>query len=255
MVAFLLLSACSNQGEWTLETWGEEYIEEEIPSADFADGCEATYDTFLVSMTEMGLVDGNGEYAATIPGSLVFDVSQVGPHFVGSSAAPVGLYTTVKARIAPSTDLEAGNATEAQVALLRDNGWSVYAEGSATCGAETVSFAWGYAGDTTYLCEPSGLEVPRGGAALSELTIHGDHLFYDGLEDPDAQVRGRAIVDADADGDGIVTHAELAAVDVAPLGYTVGRFGDVRNLDQFVGHLTTTLGHIDGEGHCTTVRQ
>ncbi len=58
----------------------------------------------------------------------------------------------------------------------------------------------------------------------------------------------------DGDGDGQVTLAELEAVDIAPLGYTVGKFGEVRDLRQFVTHLTTTLGHIDGEGHCTTLR-
>ena len=251
----LLLVGCGAQGEWTLETWGEDYIEQRIPSDDFADGCTASYDTFLVGLTDLGLVDGNGDFAATIDGALVFDMAQEGPHLVGTAAAPVGLYTTVKARIAPSADFASGNATVEQVALLADNGWSVYASGTATCGDDQVSFAWGFAGDTTYLCAPEGLEVPRGGAALSELTIHGDHLFYDGLEDPDAQVRAAAIVAADADGDGVVTQAELAQVDVAPLGYTVGQFGAVRTLADFVDHLTTTLGHIDGEGHCTTVRR
>jgi len=254
LAPLLLLAACGGQGEWTLETWGEEYIEEEIPEADFEDGCSATFDEFLVGMTDLGLVDGNGEFAATIDGALVFDVAKPGPHLVGTVAAPTGLYPTVQGRIAPANDLQAGNATAEQVARLVDNGWSVAARGAVTCGADTVTFDWGFDTDTTYSCEPEGLEVPRGGAGLSELTIHGDHFFYDGLEDPDAGVRGQAIVDADADADGVVTLEELAAVDVAPLGYTVGQYGDVSDMRQFVTHLTTTLGHIDGEGHCNVTR-
>ena len=63
-------------------------------------------------------------------------------------------------------------------------------------------------------------------------------------------VRGQAIADADADADGVVTLAELEAVPVATLGYQVGQYSEVTNLAQFVGFLTQTLGHVDGEGHC-----
>jgi len=251
---FLVLAACAGEGEWSLNTWGEDYIEEEIPSEEFADSCSATFDEFLVGMTGLGLIDGNGEFAATIDGALVFDVSQKGPHLVGTSPAPVGLYPTVEGRIAPSSDLAAGNASAEQVARLVDNGWSVAARGAITCGSDTVTFDWGFATDTTYTCDPEGLEVARGGAASSELTIHGDHFFYDGLEDPDAGVRGQALVDADANADGVLTLEELEGVDIAPLGYTVGQFGEVRDLRQFVTHLTSTLGHIDGEGHCAVTR-
>lgn len=253
-VLFALLCGCTAEGGWTLNTWGEDYIEEAIPPDAFVDDCAAAYDTFQVVLSEEGLVDGNGVFVATVAGAQVFDVHLPGPHLVGSVPAPVGLYPTVQARIAPHADPELGNVDPEQASAILDNGWSIYVEGSVRCGLDSVRLAWGFDTDTTYVCEPEGLEVPRGGAGLSELTIHGDHLFYDGLEDPDARLQGLAIVAADADGDGWVTLAELEAVDVAPLGYTVGRFGEVRDLRQFVTHLTTTLGHIDGEGHCTTLR-
>lgn len=92
--------------------------------------------------------------------------------------------------------------------------------------------------------------MPAGGEAGTELTIHGDHLFYDGLEDPDAGLQGQPIVAADADGNGVITQDELAAVDVAGLGYSVGQHSEVTDLDAFITFLTRTLGHVDGEGHC-----
>jgi hypothetical protein len=78
------------------------------------------------------------------------------------------------------------------------------------------------------------------------LAIHGDHLFYDGLENPDAVVRGVAIAEADADADGTVTLDELDAVHVAGLGYEVGQYSDVTTLGEFVTFLTRTLGQPRG---------
>lgn len=112
------------------------------------------------------------------------------------------------------------------------------------------TFDWSFDTDTTYNCEPEDLTIPAGGEDGTELTIHGDHLFYDGLENPDAEVRGAAIADADADADGVVTQAELDLVQVATLGYEVGQYSEVTTLGDFVSFLTRTLGHVDGEGHC-----
>lgn len=249
-LAMLALSACAGEGDWTLTTWGEEYIEESIPSADFADGCEVVYDTFLVVDQDLALLDGDGQVAGEIPGALVFDMTQAGPHEVGTVTVPATHYDTVTWRIAPAADLEPGNATDDQVSRISDLGASIVAEGTVTCGDTTVSFSWDFDTDTLYECEPEDLTIPAGGNDETELTVHGDHLFYDGLENPDAEVRGQAIVDADADADGEVTMDELEAVSVAELGYDVGSRSEVTDLGAFVAYLSQTLGHVDGEGHC-----
>ena len=55
---------------------------------------------------------------------------------------------------------------------------------------------------------------------------------------------------ADEDADGTVTTEELAAHDITALpNYGVGSL-DIDDLQGFVDHMTTTLGHIDGERHC-----
>jgi hypothetical protein len=127
---------------------------------------------------------------------------------------------------------------------------SVHAVGAITCEGQAVDFDWAFSTDTLYLCEPEDLTIPAGGEGVTELTVHGDHLFYDALEDPDAELRGRALVEADADLDGAVTLDELAMVPVAELGYRVGSRSEVTDLGAFVAALTRTLGHVDGEGHC-----
>lgn len=226
------LSACGG-GDWVVTTWGEDYIEEGIPAADFADGCSAVFHSFTVQLQDVALLDGAGEEAGALDGAFLVELTAPGPQTLGRVTAPATLYDAARARVAPVGDAP-----------------SVSAAGAITCGETTARFDWAFSTDTTYLCAPEGLTLPRGGEGTTQLTVHGDHLFYDGLERPDAQVRAEALINADADADGVITLAELDAVPLAPLGYTVGQFSEVTTLGQHVEHLTRSLLHVDGEGHC-----
>jgi len=232
LIAILPLSvACGGEGRWAVETWGEEYIEQEMPAEIFADGCSVVYDRFEVNLSEISLLDGDSAVVGEVPGG-TFDMTTPGPQAVGEVEVPATFYSTARFVLSPGA------------------GAAVRASGTLSCGGSDATFDWSFQTSTTYLCEPADLSVPKSGSATTELTIHGDHLFYDGLEDPDAAVRGQAIFDADADADGQVTLDELAAVPVAPLGYTVGQASEVEHLGDFVAALTRSLGHVDGEGHC-----
>ncbi len=248
LLATLLLTGCST-GTWTLTTWGEEFIEEGIPADGFADGCEVVFDEFLIVLSNPALRDGDGNSVSELPISQLFDLTQPGPHEVGSDNVPATTYARTTVQVAPLLDqTTAGNATDAQ--LARMEGLTLVASGTLTCDADAVDFEWAWQTETIYECEPE-LTLASGGEGVTEFTVHGDHLFYDGLENPDALLRGQAIVDADANGDGLVSRAELEVVAVAALGdYDVGSQSDVISLDDFIESLTRTLGHVDGEGHC-----
>ena len=56
----LLLAACGTPGPWATEIYGEDFLEQGIPAEAFDDGCSASFDTFLVSVTERALLDGAG---------------------------------------------------------------------------------------------------------------------------------------------------------------------------------------------------
>ena len=97
--------------------------------------------------------------------------------------------------------------------------------------------------------------VPSGGTATMELTVHGDHLFYDDLQSDEAVLRFTAFAEADGRGDGdrIVTLEELAAVDLTTLPaeqYGTGGAASIVTLRDFVAALTRALIHFQGEGDC-----
>jgi hypothetical protein len=248
--ALFILAACAGDATWAPETWGEEYLERGIPAETFEDGCSATFEHFFVRVESADLVDADGAVVAGVSEAMAFDMSLAGPHPMPEVLAPAGFYDTARFVIASGDSAVAGNADHAEL-----DGHAVRAVGALTCGSDTVSFDLSFDGRTTYDCAPEDLTLSKSGPVTSQLTVHGDHLFYDGLENNDAVVRGQAWIDADANNDGTLTEDELRATPVAPLGYDIGSQGDVADLFAFTESLMQGLGHIDGEGHCDTTRE
>ena len=256
-----LLGGCDDgggRGELAVQIFGEEYIEAGIPAAVFADGWSVRFDQFLVSVGEVGVAEGGAGPAVGASRYQIFDLAAdsggMGQR-VAAETVPAGEYDETRFMIAPSASPVAGNASAQDVALMKDGGFSVYVAGSASKAEETLRFAWGFHTRTQYEhCESKAVVTAQAPATV-QLTIHGDHLFYDDLFSETPSVRFALIAGADSDKDGEVTRAELAAVDLRPLSnYQVGS-ADITDLWHFVEHLTSTLGHIDGEGHCESVRE
>ncbi|WP_342377483.1 hypothetical protein NVS55_39240 [Myxococcus stipitatus] len=263
------LVACSEgTGTVTFTTYGEDFIEKGIPAAEgdkagFADGWSVTFSKFLVVIGE-AKVETHDEVAARSTQARVFDVHKPGPVLVETfKDLAAREWDHVSYAIAPSATAVAGNADAADVERMKAEGFSVYIEGVATKGRDTKRFGWGFKTNTLYEhCESpelgAGVTVPKDGEETVQLTIHGDHLFFDDLQSPDAKMRFNAIADADRLGiagpDGEVTLDELAAVDLTELPsgqYGTGGAGNVHSLRDFVTSLVRTAGHFRGEGECS----
>lgn len=107
---------------------------------------------------------------------------------------------------------------------------------------------------------PSGVAVTEGGSSAS-LTIHGDHLFFNGF--PEGEEGGvvrlaQWLADADLNLDGTVTRAELEAIEPSDLAELDDRydlsspFEDLPLTDMwtYVRAQLKTQGHFQGEGEC-----
>lgn len=257
-VAPLLLvavgSGCEeDEGQGTLhvEIWGEDFIEEGIPAAEFVDGWSVTFDKFLVAVDAIAVARGFRVPDLEDDTQRIFDLTREGPYPFLTRLVPAGRYDNTSYRIGPAqTGAAAGNCSADDLALMRDNRYSLYVSGRATNGTTTKTFRWGFKTDTTYRNCESQANVTDGATATVQITIHADHLFLNDLVSEEARPKFGTIAQADANSDGEVTLAEMQAFDITGLDdYGTGQTG-IDNLGDFVAYLTRMLGHIDGEGHC-----
>lgn len=261
----VLITGCDGgTGGVAFNTWGEEYIEDEIPSSEFEDGWSVRYDKFLLHIGHVTVADESGVIGAKMDGTLIVDHHLRGtkPVFAadGLTAQP---WTVVSYEVpigAESAELADG-VTEADRQRLLDSQASMLVTGSAVRDGVTKTFEWAFPKSTLYEgCEgdlhgkpTEGVLVTTGSADSAELTIHGDHLFYDDLQSESAKLRFDPIADADADEDGEVTLSELSAVKLFHIEvgtYGTGSAAEINDLGAFVTALSQTVGHFRGEGEC-----
>jgi len=262
----LLGAACEEgggQGAVIFTTWGEEYIEQGIPSSEFSDGYSVKYSKFLISIGNIQIADDTGAVAAEDASFYLFDHTEVGvKDVIRFDGIDDGNYTLVSYETSPSpsgTFVKVGKVTDAEVALMASNQYHAYVEGTLTDpNGASKTFKWGF-GVPTLLdeCEgerdgklTKGVVVTDGGEDAVELTVHGDHFFYDDLQSASAVVRGEAIFMADANTDGVIDLAELDGTPLPAMHYGTGGASDVNDLGAFVRFLSRTLGHYRGEGEC-----
>jgi hypothetical protein len=134
--------------------------------------------------------------------------------------------------------------------------------------SRSVSFRLCVPADTRYgPCSTpdgmSGVAIVSSATTPVQLTIHGDHLWFDSFPSgAEAIVQRRAawMASCDADADGRVTEAELRATPAASV-FTTTRHYHLAGAPTVDGHgITTawdfvraqmsTLGHFQGEGEC-----
>ncbi len=274
---FAIVAACSSTsssgtGTLAFTSWGEEYIEQEIPpvvdgETIVVDGWTIKYSKFLVVLGNIKVQDAAGAVAAEQKGSKLVDHTKAGKKpLVTFASVEAKAWTHVSYEILPATAAtELAGASEADKALMVQGGFSVYVEATATKGAVSKSYKWGFQTATLFdRCKAAnvdgkdgidGVVVKNGITDTVELTIHGDHFYYDDLQSIDAKVRFDNIAAADADADGIVTLDELAKVKLAAIPTTQGKYGTgsasgISDLRAFVTALSRTVGHFRGEGEC-----
>lgn len=264
-IVLVAVAGCSpGKGAVSFETWGEEYIEDKIPAGAFEDGWEVTYEKFLVNIGHVTVADSEGVVGARMDGTILFDhrLPGVKPVFSAADleARPWEKVSYEIPIVTPDTALADG-VTDEDRGLLLDSGASIYVVGSAVKGGETKTFEWAFPVGTLFDdCrgerggkETDGALVTNGGTDQIQLTIHGDHLFYDDLQSPNAVLRFDPIAAADADMDGAVTLEELSEVklfDITVGPYGTGSAADIDDLGAFVTALSQTVGHFRGEGEC-----
>ncbi len=265
--------ATTGTGTVTVSLWGEDYIDRDdgigpvsMRAAGFEDGWTVRFAKFLVSVGDVTVAASDGTQGGAVTGLRVYNLKGTnGPLRIGQIASvPSRRMDRVSYRVAPATaGAMAGNASAADVTAMIAGGYSLWVEGVATKPgrANSVTFRWGFTHAVDYSqCELEGafgVAVPTGGTVDAQITVHGDHFFYDRIGDG-AKLRFDDIAAADANADNEVTLAELAAVDLTRLPrdrYDPSGAPGVNTLRDFMSVLATTTGHYNGEGECQVRRR
>jgi hypothetical protein len=272
-----LAAGCGEGGPGSARftTWGEPYIMDGIPpdpsgAGGFVDGWTLRYDKFLVTFHGITVANDEGQTAATMSGSLLVDNKRPGrKDLVTFTDLPSGAWNRVSYQIkAAVADTGLVSAEPADRDMMAANGFAIYVSGAATKpdpGGQTITktFHWGFSTATQYsACQQAaesgqaiqGIVIPSGGTDVSELTTHGDHLYYDRLmASPDPAIETSLRFDekaaADTDGDGEITRAELDAAPIDVRKYNPSGL-PAANLGAFMTALARTVGHFRGEGEC-----
>jgi hypothetical protein len=190
------------------------------------------------------------------------------PKTLASFELEAKAWPNVSYQVGPITDdAKPGDlATADDVELLQSDEASVHVEGTATSPDNVKkTFSWSFAPATWFEdChgvqdgkDVEGVLVTNGGSEEVELTVHGDHFFYDDLQGEEAGPRFQAYADADANEDGEVTLEEMDEVPLYTIPidkgtYGTGALGNVDTLGQYVRTLARTIGHYRGEGSCSS---
>ncbi|MBX3232394.1 MAG: hypothetical protein KIT84_22480 [Labilithrix sp.] len=265
----------TGKGTVKFTTWGEEYIEDEIPVAPgpddesgFTDGWQLKYTKFLVNVSAITVADASGNVVAKLDKPRFFDNVKPGKKdLIEFPNIDAKAYPQVSYEITPAVaDAQiVGGADPADLTMMVTNGWSVYAAGTATKGDVTKTFKWGLKAQTRYEncnveedgIDKIGIVVTNGQTDVSELTTHGDHFFYDQLQSGDnakkTLLRFQEKADADANDDGEITIQELCAKNIDPAVYNTSGLPGA-TIGDFVISLVRTVGHFRGEGECTVKR-
>jgi hypothetical protein len=271
-ISLSTIIACSSSstettgsGTASFTTWGEDFIEKQIDANVFADAWSVKYNKFLVVIRDIKVADVNGVVAAQQSKAKIFDMTKPGiKKIVDFSNVPAKAWQRISYQIGPvaaDAELDA-SATDADKKILIDNNASVFVDAVATKGAVKKTYKWAFSVATRYEeCkgsrdgkETEGLIVTNGGKDNVQLTIHGDHFYYNDLQSVKATVHFDAIARTDTDNNGEVTLDELSKFTFDKLIASDGAYGtggaNVNNLKEFVTALSQTIGHYRGEGEC-----
>jgi hypothetical protein len=266
-------TASAGMGRVAFTTWGEGYIEEGIPvdsegEPGFVDGWELHYEKFLVNIHEVTVADADGNLGARSSASYFVDHTRPG-------TKKLALFSDVEAKAWEAVSYQVKPAEPAAVvvsgdaddlAMMVDAGYSIYVAGFATHASVTKTFRWGFTTATQYeSCHHTeggkdnmGIVVTNGSINTVELTIHGDHFFYDRLQSsPDPARKTSLRFDEKAaadDGPGGNADGEISLSEMEGVGIDIAKYNPsglpAPTLGAFVTSLARTIGHFRGEGEC-----
>jgi hypothetical protein len=240
--------------------------------ADIRDGFDIDYSRYLISvgLVAMNQIDGaNAQSSDAVAVADFVNLPKAAPELTVFEAIPIGQYTEFGFRTPPpsSSVVNLNSADPSDVEAMITNRWSYFIEGTITRVSDGATRDFRIEADVPSVftaCAAQGLPLGVNVSANSsvEITMHGDHLFFNGFPEDEGKITRLAqwLWDIeDVDGDEVITKSDFeAATDVGslfpspPVGVyeLTGGPLTVTTAWDFVRAQLGTQGHIFGEGEC-----
>ncbi|GAB4201055.1 MAG: hypothetical protein OHK0013_12690 [Sandaracinaceae bacterium] len=237
---------------------------------DIVDGWSVTFDDYIVAIGDLHLQQIGGTHEVHEHDEIVIDLQSVpatGRQFASIASIPEGRYSFEYSTPKADAEMERdASVSQADFDRMVAEGCTYLIRGSAVNGARTIRFDFCLDAEAAYECSAmEGMEgiVVSASTNTAFMTIHGDHLFFNGFPAGDeAVVRRRAgwlaLVDDATGADGMVTNADLEATPISilpPADYSLAGAPMVEgmaitNMALYARAQLMTQGHLNGEGEC-----
>lgn len=284
MLAITLHTGCGSsstggagEGNLSVVLAAEETIPEGLQAGDgdedIRDGFDVRFSRYIVVIgnVAMSQVDGaNPQSSSVIAVADFTSLPSTQPELTAFDGIATGQYTSFgfETPAPDSQPLNINSVPEEDVDAMLANGWSYIIEGTITqvSDAATKNFLIEAAVPTVYSdCALEDLEpgVNVSSNSSVDITLHGDHIFFNGFPDEEGNVQRLAqwLWDIeDTDSNGVLTRIDFeAATDVGSLfpsppggayELTGGPIVPITNAWDFIRAQLGTQGHIFGEGEC-----
>jgi hypothetical protein len=267
----------SGDGNLSVLVEAEESIPDGLQAGDgeedIRDGFDISYSRYIVTLGNVAMSQLDGADFQSSAVVVVADLTSLPstlPELTSFDGIPTGQYTSF-GFATPSADADVVNLNaveEADIDAMIANGWSYIIEGTITQVSDGASKDFLIEADVPSVYSDCAVEDLEPGVNVSsnssvDITLHGDHIFFNGFPEEEGNVVRLAqwLWDIpDVDSDGVLTQADFeAATDIAilypspPSGVyelTGGPIVPITNAWDFIRAQLGTQGHIFGEGEC-----
>lgn len=264
----------SDSGNLSVVLAAEETISDglEAGSGDenILDGFDVRFDRYIVAIgnVAMSQVGGANPQSSSVLAVADFtSLPSTQPELTAFNGIPTGQYTSFGFETPPPSDgvLNVNDVASEDIDAMVANGWSYIIEGTITqvSDGSTKSFLIEADVPTVYTdCALDGMEpgVNVAGNSSVDITLHGDHIFFNGFPGEEGNVMRLAqwLWDIeDRDSNELLTRTDFeAATDVGSLfpspayELTGGPVTPISSAWDFIRAQLGTQGHIFGEGEC-----
>lgn len=265
------------EGNLTVLLEAEETIVDGIQAGtgdeNILDGFDVDFSRYIAAVGLVAMNQGGGSNAQSSSTVVVADFASLpttASELTTFQGIPTGQYSEFGFETpAPDESVVNLNSVDsADVEAMIENGWSYVIDGTITRVSDGASKDFLIEAEVPTIYTDCALDGQEPGVNVSrtssvDVTLHGDHIFFNGFPEEEGNVQRLAqwLWDIeDTNDDGVLTRPDFeAATDVGSLfptpprdvyELTGGPISDITNAWDFIRAQLGTQGHIFGEGEC-----